>query len=321
MKTKPAVIFFGTPAFAVASLDAIVNAGFPVKAVVTVSDKPAGRGYALRASAVKQYALGKKLMVLQPVKLDDEAFLRVLHTLNPDIQVVVAFKKLPEAVWRIPPMGTVNLHASLLPDYRGAAPINRVLMNGETVTGLTTFLINEMIDTGHILMQTQIELDETLTAGQLHDLMMPPGANLLIRTLEGMADGSLHPQPQALPDHGRPLRLAPKISKAECRINWSLSCETVYNMIRGLSPYPAAFTMLHREDNLPVKLKLLRVKKMTSGGKDVAGAVWSDGKTSLSICCGDGWIAVEELQMEGHKPLLINVFLNGVRYAPPWFVD
>ncbi|HRY33453.1 MAG TPA: methionyl-tRNA formyltransferase [Bacteroidales bacterium] len=321
MEHRLSIIFFGTPVFAVPSLDAIVKKGYLVKAVVTVPDKPAGRGYALRASAVKEYALRHKLTLLQPEKLDDEAFIRQLTSLNPDIQVVVAFKKLPELVWRIPPLGTVNLHASLLPDYRGAAPINRVLMNGETMSGLTTFFINETIDTGHILLQTRLALDETMTAGALHDLMMPPGAALLIKSLEGLRLGTLAPRPQETADTGRPLRLAPKISKAECRINWALPSDTVYNMIRGLSPSPAAYSVLHREGDPPAKVKLLRVKKEISGRDSVPGIVCSDGRTSLKIACIDGWIVVEELQMEGHRSLLISDFLNGVRVLSSCFFE
>ena len=239
MPTDPRIIFMGTPEFAVASLDAILDAGYNVVAVVTAPDKPAGRGMQLTGSAVKKYALEKGLPILQPEKLKNPAFLEELHALKADLQIVVAFRMLPEAVWDMPPMGTVNLHGSLLPQYRGAAPINWAVINGEKVTGVTTFQLQHVIDTGNILLQDQFTIAETDTAGDVHDKMKDIGARLLVKTIEGLISGTLKATPQ--PESGE-LKHAPKIFTETCLIDWTRPVEDIYNLIRGLSPFPAAYT-------------------------------------------------------------------------------
>ena len=241
MPTSPRIIFMGTPEFAVASLDAILKAGYNVIAVITAPDKPAGRGMQLTESAVKKYAKEKGLPILQPEKLKDPSFLEELRALNADLQIVVAFRMLPESVWAMPPMGTVNLHGSLLPQYRGAAPINWAVINGETTTGVTTFQLQHAIDTGNILLQDSFPIAPTATAGDVHDIMKEVGARLLVTTIEGLTAGTLKPVPQQ--DSGN-LKHAPKIFTETCLIDWNTSVENVYNLIRGLSPFPAAFTHL-----------------------------------------------------------------------------
>ena len=246
--TYPRIIFMGTPEFAVASLDALVRAGFNVVAVVTGPDKPAGRGMKLQESAVKKYAIEKGLNILQPEKLKNQQFLENLRSLNADIQVVVAFRMLPEVVWNMPPMGTINVHGSLLPQYRGAAPINWAVINGEKETGVTTFKLKHEIDTGDILLQERIPIGENETAGELHDRMKEIGADVLVKTIKGLKDDGLKETPQSSIHDSRfavdDLRHAPKIFTETCKINFTKTTAEVHNLIRGLSPFPGAFTML-----------------------------------------------------------------------------
>jgi methionyl-tRNA formyltransferase len=258
------IVFMGTPEFAVASLDALVQAGCNIVAVITAPDKPAGRGMKLQESAVKKYAVEKGLPLLQPEKLKNPQFLETLRNLRADLQVVVAFRMLPEVVWNMPPMGTINVHGSLLPKYRGAAPINWAIINGEKETGVTTFKLQHEIDTGNILLQQRLPIGEEETAGELHDRMKVAGAELLVKTVQGLADGTLKEIPQS---DVNDVPHAPKIFTETCQINWNKTVEEIHNLIRGLSPYPGAFTTLHGKTlkiyrvcllQRPVVLKLIR---------------------------------------------------------------
>ena len=302
------IIFMGTPEFAVASLDALLTAGAQVVAVVTAADKPAGRGLKVHESSVKKYAMEKGLKILQPLKLKDPAFIEELRALNPDIQVVVAFRMLPEEIWNLPPRGTINLHASLLPQYRGAAPINRAIINGEKETGLTTFRLKHEIDTGDILLQTRIPIGENETAGELHDRMKFAGGELLINTLQGLADGSVRSEPQELyaVDH---LRTAPKINTPDCKINWSCPVEVVFNLIRGLSPYPGAFTIVNEK-----MLKIYSAEKEIVTPAHTEGDYVTDGKSFLKFCCSNGYIHLKDLQLEGKKKMKVDEVLRGFRF-------
>jgi methionyl-tRNA formyltransferase len=307
MSDYPKIVFMGTPEFAVASLRALVENGFFVAAVITAPDKPAGRGLKVQESAVKQYAVQKNIPVLQPEKLRDPAFLEQLKSIKADIQVVVAFRMLPELVWAMPPLGTINLHGSLLPQYRGAAPINRAIMNGETITGVTTFKLQQEIDTGNILLTEKIAISPEEDAGGLHDRMKEIGARLVIQTVQGLADGSLSGKPQQTPDSAS-LKTAPKIFAADCEINWNDSVEKIHNQIRGLSPFPGAFTLFNN--------KTIKIYKSRSEKNNLAiekGKPETDGKNWLRFSAGDGHEYVEELQAEGKKRMPIKDFLRGYR--------
>lgn len=295
----------GTPEFAVASLDALVKAGFNVVGVITAPDKPAGRGMNLQQSAVKKYAVEKGLTVLQPEKLKDAQFLETLRALKADLQVVVAFRMLPETVWNMPPMGTINLHGSLLPQYRGAAPINWAVINGEKETGPTTFKLKHEIDTGDILLQDKFPIGEDDTAGIVHDKMMEIGAQLLVKTVQGLADGSLKEVPQATREM---LHHAPKIFTDTCKIDWNKTVDEIHNLIRGLSPYPGAFTSLHDK-----MLKIYRSKKEYGPPKDAPGHVATDNKSFLKFAAADGYIYALEIQPEGRKRMPVADFLRGYR--------
>lgn len=303
----PRIVFLGTPAFAVASLEAILQAGFEVVGVVTAPDRPAGRGMRLTHSAVKEYALRKGLRLLQPERLKDPGFLDELRSLHADLQVVVAFRMLPEAVWAMPPMGTVNLHGSLLPRYRGAAPIQHAVMNGDTQTGATTFLLKHEIDTGDLLLQEPIAIGGEETAGELHDRMKSIGAQLLVRTIRGLAEGTLVPVPQdASPAEELPR--APKIRNEDCRIDWNLPVRKVHNLVRGLSPVPGAFTQWEGR-----MLKVFRSRAEECPVADTPGTLHMDGRRSLRFACPDGWLHVTELQLEGRKRMTAEEFLRGFR--------
>lgn len=310
------IVFMGTPEFAVASLDALVKAGCNIVGVITAPDKPAGRGMKLQESAVKKYALDHGLKILQPEKLKNPEFLSQLRSLNADLQIVVAFRMLPEVVWNMPPKGTVNLHASLLPQYRGAAPINWAIINGEKETGVTTFKLQHEIDTGNILLQEKIEIGENETAGELHDKMKEIGAQLLVKTVEGLANGTLKETSQSSIDpsltiHNSQFTInhAPKIHTETCKINWNRSVDEIHNLIRGLSPYPAAFTELN--DKI---LKIFRSEKEYASPSQNAGKWETDKKTYLKFTCHDGYIHVKELQLEGKKRMSVENFLRGYRF-------
>ncbi|QXU40039.1 methionyl-tRNA formyltransferase [Pedobacter sp. D749] len=299
------IVFMGTPDFAVASLDALVQANFDVVAVVTAPDKPAGRGQKLNESAVKKYAVEKGIPVLQPEKLKNPEFIAELKSYQADLQVVVAFRMLPEVVWDMPPKGTINLHGSLLPQYRGAAPINHAIINGEKESGVTTFFLTHEIDTGNIILSDSTAIANDETAGDLHDKLMYIGANLLVKTLKAIEAGEVNEQPQ--PQSGE-LKHAPKIFKDDCKIDWNNEAQTVYNLIRGLSPYPTAFTFLND--------KTLKVFKAEIEDKEpgiVAGGFLTDGKTYLKFAAKDGFIKLLDIQYEGKKRMLIEDFLRGMR--------
>lgn len=295
----------GTPEFAVASLDAIVKAGYPVIAVITAPDKPAGRGLQITVSAVKKYALDNGLKILQPEKLKNPQFLEELQSFQADLQVVVAFRMLPELVWNMPPMGTVNLHGSLLPQYRGAAPINWAVINGEKETGVTTFKLQQDIDTGNILLQDSFPIGEKDTAGEVHDRMKEIGARLLVRTIEGLAAGTLKEIPQ---DNSTTLRHAPKIFTETCKIDWTKPVTEIYNLIRGLSPFPAAFTYLDGK-----LLKIYHSEKETTSPTIPPGQYITDQKTTLKFAAADGYIKITELQLEGKKKMKTGDFLRGYK--------
>ena len=323
---SPRIIFMGTPEFAVASLDALVQAGYPIVAVITAADKPAGRGMKLTESAVKKYAVAKGLPVLQPEKLKNPLFIEELRSLKADIQVVVAFRMLPEMVWSMPPMGTINLHGSLLPQYRGAAPINWAVINGEKETGVTTFKLQHEIDTGNILLQERFPIGEDETAGDVHDKMKEIGANLLVKTIDGLVAGTLKEQPQksgvkrqtsddpaslthdsGLTSHD--LKHAPKIFTETCKIDWTKPVDDIYNLIRGLSPFPAAFTLFNDK-----VLKIFRSKKEIAVPAVAPGTYLTDRKTYLKFAAADGYIHATDIQLEGKKKMMIDEFLRGYRF-------
>ena len=299
----------GTPEFAVPSLQRIVNARYEVAAVITAPDKPAGRGLQMNQSAVKKFALSKGLHVLQPEKLKDPEFLKELKSLNADMQIVVAFRMLPEVVWNMPPMGTINLHGSLLPQYRGAAPINWAIINGENETGVTTFRLKHEIDTGNILMQQEIKIGDSETAGELHDRMMNIGAELVLKTIDGLAEGSLKETKQNETENaGQSLHHAPKIFAEICEIKWHKNAEEIYNLIRGLSPYPCAFTYLKER-----KLKIFRAEKEITDTESLPGTLITDHHSNFKFACKNGYIIPTELQLEGKKKMTVDNFLRGFR--------
>lgn len=304
------IIFLGTPDFAVATLDAMVQHKLNVVAVVTAPDKPAGRGMKLQQSAVKKYAVEHHIPVLQPEKLKSEEFLNELKSYQADLQVVVAFRMLPEVVWNMPPLGTINVHASLLPNYRGAAPINWAIINGEKESGVTTFKLKHEIDTGDILLQEKVEIAETDNAGILHDKLMITGAHLLVKTIEELQNNTLKIIPQTSLTSGieqqTSLKHAPKIFTETCKIDWSKNTYDVYNLIRGLSPYPAAFTTVNDK-----KMKLFDVEKIIESHSFEPGKMETDNKKFIHFYCADGYISVKKLQLEGKTQMLVEDFLRG----------
>lgn len=303
------LVFMGTPDFAVTILDRLVAEGCNIVAVITAPDKPAGRGMQLTPSAVKKYAMEKGLHILQPEKLKDAEFLKTLRDLEADLQVVVAFRMLPEVVWNMPPLGTINLHGSLLPKYRGAAPINWAIINGECQTGITTFKLQHAIDTGDILMQETIEIRPDETAGELHDEMKVLGAGLVYKTLDAYCEGKINPFPQADASDQTSLPAAPKIHTATCSINWNLGVVQVYNLIRGLSPYPGAFTSLEGKS-----LKIFAATCEEKGHGKASGSWETDGKSFLRFAAADGWLYVKSMQLEGKKRMAVEDFLRGHRF-------
>lgn len=301
------IVFLGTPEFAVASLKALTEAGANIVGVVTAPDKPAGRGMKLSASAVKQYALEKGFTVLQPEKLRDPGFLEMLKELRADLQIVVAFRMLPKAVWNMPPLGTINLHASLLPQYRGAAPINWAIINGETETGITTFKLKQEIDTGNILRQEKITIAPDDNAGTLHNKMKERGARLIVKTVEAIAAGEVMEAEQSAA--GDKLKTAPKLFTETCKINFENSAATIHNLVRGLSPFPAAFTYLHEKI-----LKIYASVPETEAHNHTPGEYFTDEKTYLKFACTDGFLNVKELQLQGKKRMPVTDFLRGHRF-------
>ncbi|MBP6392046.1 MAG: methionyl-tRNA formyltransferase [Flavobacteriales bacterium] len=302
----------GTPAFAAASLNALHNAGFEIAAVVTAPDRPAGRGRTLRSSAVKELALQLGLPILQPERLKDPAFIASLRALSADLFVVVAFRMLPEVVWAMPALGTMNLHASLLPSYRGAAPINWAIIRGEVGTGVSTFLIRAEIDTGDILLQEQCPIGPDDTAGELHDRLMLSGARLVVRTVRELFDGSLTPAPQRVIADQASLPTAPKLTPANCRIQWYRSAKHVHDHVRGLSPSPAAWTEIIREGRPPMHFKVLRTRLVDERTTLPPGAVEQRG-SSLYVACVEGLVELLEVQPEGKRRMRAQEWLTGSR--------
>jgi methionyl-tRNA formyltransferase len=303
------IIFMGTPEFAVASLDILVQNNYEIVGVVTVPDKPAGRGQQLQQSAVKKYALEKGLHILQPDKLKSEDFIEELKKLNADLQIVVAFRMLPEVVWNMPPLGTYNLHGSLLPKYRGAAPINWAVINGETESGVTSFKLKHEIDTGNMLFQAKAPISKTTTAGELHDTLMHVGAEVILKTVKAIESGNYELKPQ---DDRQSIH-APKLFKETCKIHWNNDAKKIYNLIRGLSPYPAAYTEFVDKNNQTLGIKIF-VSEMEEVNHSLnAGTVMSDGKTFLKVACANGYIYIKELQMAGKKRMLVEEFLRGFK--------
>lgn len=310
------IIYFGTPEFASSQLEAIISAGYEVAAVVTVPDKPAGRGKKIQSSDVKETALKHGLPLLQPVSLRSQDFIDELSSYHADLFVVVAFRMLPEMVWSMPPLGTFNLHASLLPQYRGAAPINHAIINGEKETGLTTFLLDKEIDTGDIIMQERVAIDENETAGTLHDKLMLLGNKVVVETIKMIEEGRTHSQSQEsiIQKDNLQLKPAPKIFKEDCKIDWTKDAKAVYDFIRGLSPYPAAHTRFVSDEGETLDLKIYEValeEKSTDDG-DICQVV-TDGKSYLKVVLNDFNISIKFLQQAGKKAMPVADFLRGAR--------
>ncbi|HDP75109.1 MAG TPA: methionyl-tRNA formyltransferase [Bacteroidales bacterium] len=313
-KESPRIVYMGTPEFAVEPLKSIIEAGYNVSAVITVPDKPAGRGLKLHPSPVKVFAKQNHIPVLQPEKLKDQQFIQTLKELNPDIAVVVAFRMLPRDVWQIPHLGTFNLHASLLPQYRGAAPINWAIINGEKETGVTTFLLDDQIDTGSILLQKRIPIGETETAGELHNKLMYLGASLVVETINMLYASSINPIPQNQIKVDGELKPAPKIFKETCRVDWNNPSPNVFNHIRGLSPYPAAWAEFktNRSNVETIKpIKIYQAEKLDLVHSQKPGTVKTDGKTFFHVFCSQGALALKTVQQAGKKAMGIDEFLRG----------
>jgi methionyl-tRNA formyltransferase len=312
MNNYPRIVFFGTPEFAVASLEALVRNGLKIAAVVTAPDRQAGRGLQVTTSPVKKFALQHDLPLFQPENLKDPSFIQQLGSLKPDLQVVVAFRMLPKEVWTLPPLGTFNLHASLLPHYRGAAPINWAIINGEKETGVTTFLLDEKIDTGNIIFTDKTTIGDGETAGELHDRLMEKGARLVVSTVEQITAKNIRLIPQDLlvqPD--RILKKAPKIHPSDCAIDWNRNTGDIYNLIRGLSPYPGAHTSLKSSDGSSHYLKIYCAKVESGHPVSEPGQVLTDGTGYFKIAAANGYIYPEVIQPAGRKPMKIGDFLRG----------
>jgi methionyl-tRNA formyltransferase len=305
------IVFMGTPEFAVPCLDVLVKNNYDIVGVVTVPDKAAGRGQQIQESAVKKYAMQNGLKVFQPEKLKDPVFIDDLRALNADLQIVVAFRMLPEAVWNMPRLGTYNLHGSLLPKYRGAAPINWAIINGEKESGVTTFKLQHEIDTGNILFSEKISLTENSTAGDLHDELMSVGARLVLKTVKAIEESDkTGTSLQFIKQDDSGATHAPKIFKETCKINWERTTEEVYNLVRGLSPYPGAFTTLN-QDGKEYMLKIFRAEKEISNTGRPNGSLLTDNKNFIKIAAQDGWINIMELQLQGKKRMSTQEFLRG----------
>jgi methionyl-tRNA formyltransferase len=308
------IVFMGTPEFAVATLGSLLMNGVNVVGVVTAPDKPSGRGRNITKSAVKIFAEFSNLSyIMQPLNLKDPEFIGTLKKLNADLFIVVAFRMLPEEVWKMPPLGTINLHASLLPDYRGAAPINHAIINGETTTGVTTFFIDEKIDTGNILLRDEVQIFPFENAGDLHNRLMILGARLIIRTLSYISENKIHAQPQTkLINQGEPQKLAPKIHPDDCIIDWNNEPVKIHNLVRGLSPYPCAKSWF-KSDSTTVSFKIFESQPETEKHNFEPGTIISDGKHYFRICCKNGFLNIVSLQLEGKKRISTVEFLRGFK--------
>ena len=315
------IIYFGTPEIAASQLEAILAAGYEVPVVVTTPDRPAGRGKQMHSSEVKECALKHGLPVLQPEKLKDEAFVEQLRSYNADLFVVVAFRMLPEVIWSMPPKGTINLHASLLPQYRGAAPINHAIINGEKETGLTTFILDKEIDTGAMIMQEKVAITDTMTAGELHDELMRLGNEVIVKTIKMIEEGKVNAQSQnvVIEKENLTLKPAPKIFKEDCYINWNKSGKEIYDFVRGLSPYPAAHAKIQNPEGEILDLKIFKTELASkSGGDDSVFRIKSDQKSYLEVVLKDFCIRILELQQPGKKAMPIAEFLRGTRVSEDW---
>lgn len=318
MEKKIRIAYFGTPEFAASQLEAILKAGYEVAVVVTMPDKPAGRGRKIQYSDVKKTALEHNLPLLQPEKLKDPMFLEQLASFQANLFIVVAFRMLPAVVWQMPELGTFNLHASLLPQYRGAAPINFAIINGETETGLTTFFLNEEIDKGAVIMREKVAIRPDETAGELHDELMVLGNQVVVETIKKIEKGEVCALPQDEMTEGQPLRPAPKISKEFCNVDWSQDCQTVYNHIRGLSPYPAAHTSILSENGEVIELKIFSSVIEHCLPEVPIGSVVTDNKKYLKIALKDGFIHLTQVQQAGKKAMPIADFLRGTQLLGSW---
>lgn len=315
MDEKLRIIFFGTPEFAVASLDILVKNGYNIVGIVTVPDKPAGRGLELKMSAIKEYAYSKNLKVLQPENLKSDDFLNQMRELKPNLGIVVAFRKLPREVWNMPALGTFNLHGSLLPHYRGAAPINWAIINGEKESGVTTFFLNDEIDAGKIIFRAKENIREEDTAGDLYTRLMKDGADLVLKTVRALESGTYTPEDQSL--HLKPhekIKIAPKIFKENCKINWRKSVGEVYDFVRGLNPYPTAWTEIKKENEV-LSLKVFRTAKEMQGHENEIGFIVTDAKTFAKIAVKDGYIHLLEIQLAGKKRMGVEEFLRGFSFV------
>jgi len=308
------IIFLGTPGFAVPSLKILVDNGYDIVAVITAPDKPAGRGQKLHESEVKQYAKSKGLKILQPIKLADPGFLEEIKLLKADLQIVVAFRMMPEKLWAMPKFGSLNLHGSLLPIYRGAAPINRAIMNGEMVTGVTTFFLNQKIDTGDIIYQDEISIGNDESAGELHDRMMVIGSSLVLKTVKAIESNTIETKSQDLIfESNLEIKSAPKIFKEDCKLNFSNKIQDLFNQIRGLSPYPGSFFEMRLSDGTIHSVKVFK-SKMEAAGTVLTHELISDGKTFLKLSAADGFIHFLEIQIPGKKRMMVEELLRGYSF-------
>lgn len=314
-KEELRIVYMGTPEFAVAPLRKLIENHFNVVGVITMPDKPAGRGHKVQVSPVKQYALDHNLPLLQPEKLKDEAFLKELKAWNADLQIVVAFRMLPEVVWNMPPKGTFNLHASLLPQYRGAAPINWAVINGETETGVTTFFLDKEIDTGKVIRQEKTGIFLTDTAGDVHDRLMQLGSEVVVQTVKDILNDAIRPVDQSELSADTVLKPAPKIFRDTCRIDWNLPGKNIYDFIRGLSPYPAAWSEMKVDGNERVVVKIFGSSILLQKHNNAPGTISTDGKSYLRVAVADGFIEIKSLQLPGKKRLLTEELLRGYRIS------
>lgn len=313
------IIFMGTPEFAVESLDILVKNNYNIVGVITVPDKPAGRGQEIQQSEVKKYALEKGLTILQPEKLKEENFLNQLKELKADLQIVVAFRMLPEVVWNMPRLGTINLHGSLLPQYRGAAPINWAIINGEKETGVSTFFLQHEIDTGKIIFREKTPIGENETAGEIHDRLMVIGAELILKTVKAIENNNYPQIDQAeLIAKGEKEKHAPKIFKEDCKIDWNKNVNEIHNFIRGLSPYPAAFSTIVSPEGKTYSVKLFKTEIENTSHTYIIGSIITDSKSYLKIAVKNGYILVKELQLAGKKKMATTEFLRGFPMNNDW---
>ncbi len=310
------IVFMGTPEFAVTILKTLVEQKYNVVGVVTVPDKPAGRGLKIHESDVKKYAVSVGLPVLQPVKMKDPDFLHALSALNANLQIVVAFRMLPEVVWAMPSLGTFNLHASLLPQYRGAAPINHAIINGENKSGVTTFLIDKEIDTGKIMFSEAVDIPFDYSAGDLHNDLMKVGATLVVKTVDAIVAGDVSPRNQTEMSENMVLKTAPKIFREHCKVDWTKGSTEIHNQIRGLSPYPAAWSLFRQNlESQPIEFKIFKAEPLAEPHQLEVGSVITDGKRFIKVAVNDGFINLKELQLAGKKRLSAEELLRGFKFS------